>query len=317
MPDYVEIVNGRVTDVVLGASAINESRFQFARGTMFTRGDNSAYALNVLDAFNAGGASVGQSGNTTERYEYQNLTSLTRGAHMTKFGVRVRRGSTSDTSDQGFNGAYTFAGSPLMTSLDRYRLTLLGLAQGLSAAEIRALGGGASQFTLTAGTPLATVAQTDLGLFVEDSWRVRPNLTLNYGLRAETQNNIQARMNLAPRFSIAWGMDGNGGRAAKTVLRTGFGMFYDRVNDSLALQIRRFDGVSQEQYIVANPDFFPLIPSAGELAAARVDPTLRRFDTGLRAPYVAQGVLGVAFDEAGIKELSDHVTGLLERGLRS
>lgn len=278
---------------VLGASAINESRFQFARGTMFTRGDNSIYALNVLDAFNAGGASVGQSGNTSERYEYQNLTSLTRGAHMTKFGVRVRRGSISDTSDQGFNGAYTFAGSPLMTSLDRYRLTLLGLAQGLSAAEIRAMGGGASQFTLTAGTPLATVAQTDLGLFVEDSWRVRPNFTLNYGLRAETQNNIQSRMNLAPRFSIAWGLDGNKGRTAKTVLRTGFGMFYDRVSDSLALQIRRFDGVSQEQYIVANPDFFPLIPSAAELAAARVDPTQRRFDAGLRAPYVAQGVLGV------------------------
>ena len=84
-----------------------------------------------------------------------------------------------------------------MTSLDSYRITLLGLQQGLSDAEIRAMGGGASQFTMTTGVPLAAVAQTDIGLFGEDSWRIRPNFTLNYGLRFETQNNIPKRSPLS------------------------------------------------------------------------------------------------------------------------
>lgn len=277
---------------ILNASAINESRFQFDRSRMVQSGDNSSYSLSVLDSFNSGGASIGSTGNTSTRLEYQNLTSLTRGAHMIKFGGRVRRGSASDTTDQNFNGSYVFAGLPGLTSLERYRITLQGLAQGLTPAEIRALGGGASQFTLTAGNPLATVSQTDLGLFLDDSWRLRPNLTLNYGLRAETQNNIDTRLNLAPRLSIAWGLPSRGG-STKTVLRAGAGVFYDRVNDSLALQIRRFDGLSQQQYIVANPDFFPSIPSAADLAAARVDPTTRRYDAGLRAPATAQGVLGI------------------------
>ena len=277
---------------VLGAAAINESRFQFDRGRMLSLGDNSAYSLNVLDSFNAGGSQTGVTGNTTTRYEYQNLTSLTRGAHMIKFGGRVRYGSIADTTDQNFNGTFTFAGLPGLTSLERYRRTLLGLAQGLTAAEIRALGGGASQFTLTAGTPLAEVAQTDVGVFVDNSWRVRPNLTLSYGLRAETQNNIDTRLNLAPRLAIAWGLPNRGG-ATKTVVRAGAGVFYDRVSDMLALQIRRFDGVSQQQYIVQNPDFYPNIPSVAELAGARVDPTMRRYDAGLRAPAMAQGVLGI------------------------
>lgn len=277
---------------ILGAAAINESRFQYDRGRTLQLGDNSTFSLNVLDSFSSGGASVGASGATTERFEYQNLTSLTRGTHMIRIGGRVRRGSISDTTDQNFNGTYMFAGLPGLSSLDRYRLTLLGLEQGLTASEIRAMGGGASQFTLTAGNALASVAQTDLGVFFDNSWRVRPNFTFNYGLRAETQNNIDTRLNLAPRLSIAWGLPSRSG-TTKTVLRAGAGMFYDRVNDSLALQIRRFDGVSQQQYIVANPDFFPAIPTVAELAAARVDPVTRRYDAGLRAPAVAQGVLGV------------------------
>lgn len=277
---------------ILGAAAINESRFQYDRGRTLQLGDNSTFSLNVLDSFSSGGASVGASGATTERYEYQNLTSLTRGTHMIRIGGRVRRGSISDTTDHNFNGTYMFAGLPGLSSLDRYRLTLLGLEQGLTASGIRAMGGGASQFTLTAGNALASVAQTDLGVFFDNSWRVRPTFTFNYGLRAETQNNIDARLNLAPRLSVAWGLPSRSG-STKTVLRAGAGIFYDRVNDSLALQIRRFDGVSQQQYIVANPDFFPAIPTVAELAAARVDPVTRRYDAGLRAPSVAQGVLGV------------------------
>jgi hypothetical protein len=276
---------------VLGASMINESRYMFSRGRSFQTGDNSTFSLDVLEAFSAGGASLGLAGDTQNRHEYQNLTSITRGAHMIRFGARLRHSSLWNTTDQNFNGTFTFAGGAGMTSLERYRLTLLGLGQGLAPERIRLAGGGASQFTLTTGAPLATVAQTDAGLFAEDSWRARPNLTLNYGLRAETQNNIPARLNLAPRFSIAWGL--GRGPATKTVLRTGFGMFFDRAGDTLTLQARRFDGVSQVRYFAANPDFFPNLPDVSQLAGAAVQPSIFRLDAGIKAPYVAQGMIGL------------------------
>jgi hypothetical protein len=298
---------------VLNPSMINESRYMFSHGRTFQSGDNSTFALNVLDAFSSGGASIGLTGNTQDRHEYQNLTSITKGAHMIKLGGRLRRTALSNTSDQNFNGTFTFAGGLGLTSLERYRLTMLGLQQGLTPEQIRLSGGGASQFTLTSGTPLAGVSQTDLGLFAEDSWRVRPNLTLNYGLRAETQNNISARLNLAPRFSIAWGVDGKGGKPTKTVLRTGFGMFYDRVGDTLTLQARRFDGVSQMQYFVTNPDFFPNIPDVSQLASAAVQPAIYRLDAGMKAPYVAQGMIGIDRSLPGNTSLS--VNYVYSRGI--
>ena len=71
---------------------------------------------------------------------------------------------------------------------------------------------------------------------MNDDWRARPNLTLSYGLRYEAQTNFGDRTDFSPRLGIAWGIDGKGTKAAKTVLRAGFGVFYDRLADSLLQQ---------------------------------------------------------------------------------
>ncbi len=63
------------------------------------------------------------------------------------------------------------------------------MRQGLSQAEIRAQGGGASQFSINTGSPLASVSQFDIEPYVQDDWRYRPNLTFSFGLRYEVQNN--------------------------------------------------------------------------------------------------------------------------------
>jgi hypothetical protein len=296
---------------VLSAHAINETRFQYMRSQTYTFGDNSTPGLNVLESFVTGGSSIGQSGSTQNRFEWQNITSLTLGTHLVKFGARARYTRYNDSSDNNFNGTFAFAGGlapqldssnqlvlgsdglPVMvqvTSLERYRRTLLFQNLGFTPQAIRAYGGGASQFTLTAGNPLANVGQADVGLFLEDTWRVRPNLNLSYGLRYETQSNISDYRDLAPRVSISYGL---GGRTPKTVLRAGFGMFYDRIADNLTLQSLRFNGTNQQQYFVANPDFYPTIPTLESLALNRIDSTTRDKASDLRAPYIAQTVLGV------------------------
>ncbi|MCW5981369.1 MAG: hypothetical protein KIT09_25010 [Bryobacteraceae bacterium] len=71
---------------------------------------------------------------------------------------------------------------------------------------------------------------------------MRPNLSLSYGARYEAQTNIGDLADWSPRIGIAWGIDGGANRSAKTVLRLGFGAFYDRVADSQILTSLRYNG---------------------------------------------------------------------------
>src|SRR5207253_340452 len=114
-------------------------------------------------------------------------------------------------------------------SLERYRRTLLLQRQGFSATEIRARGGGAAQFSINTGNPEASVSQFDLGVYGQDDWRVRPNITFSYGVRYEYQTNIHSPLNFAPRAAIAWSPGAaNSAHPPKMVIRAGFGIFYNR-----------------------------------------------------------------------------------------
>jgi outer membrane receptor protein involved in Fe transport len=98
------------------------------------------------------------------------------------------------------------SGNPVLEQIDaleQYRRTLFFQQMGLTPSAIRTLGGGASQFTSSAGMPALTVSQVDEGIFAGDDWRVRPNLTLNLGIRYENQTNISDWRNLAPRIGVA------------------------------------------------------------------------------------------------------------------
>ncbi len=271
---------------VLSPRVINETRFQFMRYHGDQNALNSDPSISVLGAFSGGGADIGLSRINTDHYELQNSTSITHGAHLFRFGGRVRGVTDSNYSTQGYNGAFTF------TSLDAYRITLQGLANGLAPEQIRAAGGGASQFSIGGGAPLASVRQTDLGLFAQDDWKLLPNFTLSLGLRYETQNNISDHLDFAPRVGFAWGIGGKGSQP-RTVVRGGFGIFYDRISEDLTLQAFRLNGVNQQKMVVAFPDFFPAVPSTASLTASLVPSAIRKLDTDLQAPYVAQTAISV------------------------
>jgi Predicted membrane protein len=209
-------------------------------------------------------------------------------------------------SPQNFGGTFTFfggefgpnldannqpiAGGSVITSIERYRRTQVFLAQGLTGAEIRLLGGGASQFRLSTGNPETKVGQWDFGGFVQDDWKVRPNLTLSLGLRYENQDNIESNLNFAPRLGFAWSP---GGQQSKTVIRGGYGVFYERVGENLTLQTIRLNGINQQQFTVQDPNFFPTIPTADQLISFAVPGTVYRLDDHLEAPYTLQSVFSV------------------------
>ena len=253
---------------VLGSGAVNETRFQFYRNQFVSIPNSLEPMLQVLGAFNGGGARGGKFSDTLASYEFQNYTTMVRGPHVWRFGVRVRLLTDDNVTPWNFNGTFTFGGGlgpmlgpdnqpilsggqPVLVQLDsieRYRRTLVFQALHDSPAQVRLLGGGASQFSISTGTPGISGSQTDASPFFGDEWRVRPNLTLNLGLRYEVQNHIGDHRDWAPRVGLAWAPAASGKKQPKTVLRAGFGIFYDRFSLNNSLTARRYDGEGQQQY---------------------------------------------------------------------
>jgi citrate lyase gamma subunit len=272
--------------VVLNASMINEVKFQFTHQINDTVADTAIPALNVSNAFIGGSAQVGNVLNTRNNWELQDFLAYSKGTHAFKFGGRIRGVSITDRNPNNFGGTYTFTGALVPTldannqpitsqpifvdSLERYRRTLLGQKLGLNPTQIRAMGGGPSQFSMNAGDPTATVSQTDFGLYAQDDWRVKPNLTFSYGLRYEGQTNIKSILNFAPRLAVAWSPGAaNSAKPPKMVIRAGGGVFYNRFNENSTLQANRFNNVNQQNFIVSE---IPLYTSTGQFVSPITSP---------------------------------------------
>src|ERR1043165_7412509 len=236
---------------ILNPTTINETRFQYSHNSNEQIGNNSVPALNVSGAFGSGGSQVGHSINKRNFFELNNFTAKQQGSHAIKFGGRLRHVSIDDINENNFGGSWSFTGGFGLTSIQRYQLTLRLQAQGLTPAQIRAAGGGASTFSIKSGNPFADVKQTDYGLFLQDDWRVRPNLTLSYGLRYETQSNAHSKYDFGPRLALAWSPGAaNSARPPKMVIRVGTGFFYNRFSENYTLTANRFNGVNVVQTFV-------------------------------------------------------------------
>jgi hypothetical protein len=265
----------QVTETAVIGSAINEMRFQYFRAAPQRIANTPAPEIQVLGAFNDGGASVGHGFDTQNNYEFQNYTTIVHGVHVFKFGGRVRGQTDDNISPQNFNGTFTFAGGTI-SSIELYRQTVLHLPGGLP-----------TQFSINTGNPELSVGQVDAGIFAADDWRLRPNLTLSLGLRYEVQTNIQDWRDISPRVALAWAPAPRGTKP-KTVLRLGFGAFYDRFALNNTLTAERYNGVVQQSYVVMNPTFFPNVPTIATLGGTLTTRTVQEIDSSLRAPYILQ-----------------------------
>ncbi len=302
-----------IETAVLGA-AINETRFQYFRSAYQTIPNTVAPEISVLGSFNDGSAQTGPAYDTQNNFELQNYTTMTRGAHLWNFGVRVRGQTEDNISPANFAGSFTFtgglapelnsnnqetigsSGQPVLVqiaSIEQYRRTLLFQQRGYAPAAIRTLGGGASQFSINTGNPAISGHQLDAGAFVGDDWRVRPNFSLSLGLRYEAQTNIHDRGDFAPRVGFAWAPGGSKNSRPATVLRGGFGMFYDRFALLNTLTAERYDGVTEHQYVVSNPNFFPIVPAIASLGGQQSTQVIQEVDAHLRAPYLMQSAFTV------------------------
>ena len=319
----------QMTDtLVLGPRTINETRFQYIHQERDQNPLNTTPTISIQGAFTTGGNSGGTQLDTQNRYEMQNITYFNVGKHAFKYGGRLRATTDDYLSNAQFNGTYAF-GSRLapnctptptdscqITGLQAYLLTLQDQA-ATPAVAFSSNGAGPSYYsvnTSATGNAAASVTWFDGALFLQDDWRIRPNVTLSTGLRYETQNNLGDHSDFAPRVGIAWGLDGNAkNKSPKTVLRAGFGIFYDRFTYDLVLQQELQNGVVQQQFQVQNPSFFnPNQTTAVPQSSAQPE-VVFHVNNSLRSPYIIQ--TGVSVERQLGKYANLSVTYLTSRGV--
>ena len=314
-----------IETAVLSTKVINETHFQLFHTNASELETSDLPGITVAGAFNGGGAQIGKYSDTENHYELQNYTTVSGGAHTWKFGARVRAVTINNFSPTNFGGNYNFFGGyglepgadglysavpggtvcdqttpnpacGTLQSVQVYQLTLFLQSLHYTPAQIQQLGGGPTQFNINTGSPLVNLNMVDVGAFLGDDWRVKPNLTLSLGLRFETQTDIHDWHDWAPRIGFAWapGQSKNNPRPA-TVFRGGFGIFYDRVSQQTIEIADRYNGILQQQYVLtqsaANPiPFDPTTPGvpAGLLLPPQSPQTIQLLDSQLHAPYILQ-----------------------------
>ena len=233
----------------------NEFRFEFRKVNLSTSPESQEVAINVLDSFNSGSA-----GNL-ENNDHFNLSvgdNLLYGIkkHAVKLGVLLEFEKINTLSEFNKNGAYIFP------SLNDFILKKPSL------------------FTQQHGSRNVNVAQTKIGLFLQDDFRIRKSFGLSFGVRYEWQNNVADINNFSPRFSFVWSPFKHG----RVTLRAGVGIFYDWLEADIISFIRTRSIGQPNETVFINPGF-PNPFSAGDLSTqSRVN--YWQLDANLRNPYI-------------------------------
>jgi hypothetical protein len=238
-------VTGVVQDTfTIGNNKVNEFRFQYARrglsyfyNTAIPGGSDPAVNIPGYAFFGREPYSYIQ--RVEQRYQFTDNFSWTIGRHDTKFGFDLNYIPLTATFTVNYGGVYDFG--PLSAANIGAPSTFPGLS------PVQAYGAGIpGDFVQGIGSPSDSFHNIPIGAFWQDSWRVRPNVTLNLGVRYDVeipptfkpvtalgqagynflglQKGIQTdKNNIQPRLGLAWDPHGDG----KTVVRASYGMFYD------------------------------------------------------------------------------------------
>jgi len=291
--------------VVLNPNLVNETHFQWRR---IRNGQTAQYftpAVTVQGAFTEGGASSGIVQDHQDDFELQNYSTATVHSHLLRFGMRLRASRDANFSTSGANGTYTFS------SIAAFQAQTPSLY---------------SQTVIS--NPLARAILFDGALFLQDDWKARRDLVVSMGLRFEGQNRISDHADWAPRAAFAWSPGYKGKGAAKTVVRGGYGWFYNRfeVPNSFSssagtpyvIQAIHDNRINEKSYVVAQPPFYN--PNGAQpalvLAAAHSSiPSYHTIDPHFHAALDMQGGIGV--DRQIAKALTGNVSYLYTQGVHA
>jgi hypothetical protein len=286
---------------IINSHVINETRFEYQRTYATQEPLDKSATLSVQGIFTAGGSSLGTQRNTQNHIEVQNYTSVALEKNFMRLGGRLRTTGEDLTSTQGQNGTFTYSYllDPCTDPNQTKRPSTCNPTATTPCASANATAYISSYQCGTPGQYAITKIQqdtvhgrtTDLGLYAEDDWKVKPNLTLSFGIRYETQNVINSNHDFAPRISFAWGIPRKG-KSPITVVRGGYGIFYDRFTLTNYLNTLQLNGIAQKKSTLINPGS-TCNPTDGCATSTASRATLYSLGNGIRSSYTMQAAVGV------------------------
>jgi outer membrane receptor protein involved in Fe transport len=301
---YTRTLNASLTSV-LGARLFNEVRFQVARDREPGFANSDVPEANIRSGgtlvLTIGRNSFSPRETTIKRWQVADTITWARGAHKLKGGFDFQFDDILNFFPGNFGGSYTFnslasfaAGTPNLVTGEQYVQAFEGPG--------------------TSG-PTTNPNIQEYSFFAQDEWRLRPDLTLNLGVRYDVMKTAKpdtrnpdadlaaadidtSRLptdtnNIGPRLGLAWSPSGK-----KYVVRGGYGIFYGRTpsimlgtahsNNGINILTYTFTGASVPTY----PNRFSSIPTGG--AAQR--PSILVVDKEFQNPRLQQASVGVDYE---------------------
>jgi hypothetical protein len=251
---------------IFSSKWVNQLRFLFGHNDNPTTSNVAVPQLVVQGYFTGGGAQADLH-RTEAHFDGTDFVTYTNGRHMLVFGVDIpdlsRRGSDDFTYQQG---AYTF---PDINTFNAKQ---------------------PAGFRVQTGNGHLVFWERIVSGFIEDSVRIKPNLSFTLGVRYYFQNYFNDDVNnFAPRFAFAWAPRPQG----KIVLRGGAGVFYDRSGNRNIADLLHYNGINLLRFILplqtGGTVPYPVVPA--DLAG--VPTSLIQLDPRLRIPYIVQYSFGI------------------------
>ncbi len=256
----------------LSSRTINELRFQYTNSRLDAPvNDETGPAVNIAGVANFGTATFSPLGRDINLVEVVDNVSTQLGDHSLKAGGGFLYNRLNIFFPGAFQGVYNF------TSVNNF------------------LNGVYSTYQQAFGVPEQFQSNPNFGVFVQDEWRARRDLTFNAGLRYDVQylpDPIETDTdNIAPRFGVVYAP---GDR--KTVIRASYGLYYDRLPLRATSNALQRDGskylVVQLSPTQVGAPVFPNVLSI-QPSALPTKPNITRIDPNIEVSYSQQANLQI------------------------